>query len=87
MTTSSYTHGPFNLTKNDGELLVVAPDPDMPGCYGLLAQVFDCDFPDEALANGHLLAAAPDLLAALREIMIYTGEYPSAPLLWRIVPV
>lgn len=66
MTASSYTQGPFCLTEDDGELLLVAPDPDLPGCYGLLAQIFDCDFPGQALANGRLLSASSDLLAALK---------------------
>ena len=65
-TKPSYTNGPFCLTEEDGELLIVAPDPELPGCYGLLAQILDCDFPEQALANGYLLAAAPALLAVLK---------------------
>ena len=41
-TKPSYTNGPFCLTEEDGELLIVAPDPELPGCYGLLAQILDC---------------------------------------------
>lgn len=68
MTRSNHTQGPFILSEDDGELLVVAPDPDLPGCYGLVAQIFDCDFPDQALANGRLLSASADLLAALKAL-------------------
>lgn len=68
MTRSNHTQGPFILSEDDGELLVVAPDPDLPGCYGLVAQIFDCDFPDQALANGRLLSASADLLDALKAL-------------------
>ena len=66
ITRPSYTAGPFVLTEDDGELLIVAPDPDLPGRYGLIAMVFDCDFREQAVANGRLLSASADLLAALK---------------------
>lgn len=66
MTPSHYTQGLFCLTEDDGELLLVAPDPELPGCYGVIAQIFECDFPGQALANGQLLSASPDLLATLK---------------------
>lgn len=68
MTISSHTQGPFVLTEDDGDLLVVAPDPNLPDCYGVLAQVFDCDFPQHALANGRLLSASHELLTALKAL-------------------
>lgn len=65
-TCPSHTNGPFSLADDDGELLIVAPDPNLPGRYGLLAMVFDCDFREQAVANGQLLSASSDLLGALK---------------------
>lgn len=62
----AHTQGPFTLVEDDGDLLIVAPDPEIPECCGLIAQVLDCDFPAETLANGRLLSASADLLAALK---------------------
>lgn len=62
----AHTQGPFSLVEDGGNLLIVAPDPEIPELYGLVAQVIDCDFPNNTLANGRLLSASADLLAALK---------------------
>ncbi len=69
MTVARHTPGPFSLVEEEGDLLVVAPDPEIPGFYGLVAHVFDCDFPADSLANGRLLSASADLLAALKVLL------------------
>lgn len=65
----AHTRGPFSLVEEDGDLLIVAPDLEIPEFYGLVAQVLDCDFPANTLANGYLLAASADLLAALKVLL------------------
>lgn len=69
--TNHYPHtcGPFSLVEEDGDLLIVAPDPEIPELYGLVALVFDCDFPRQALANGQLLSASADLLHELKNLI------------------
>ena len=64
---TQHTPGPWKLdgTANTGDLDIVAPT-------GRIAML-DCEFSEETedvlTANAHLIAAAPDLLAALREIV------------------
>lgn len=65
----AHTRGPFSLVEEDGDLLIVAPDLKIPEFYGLVAQVLDCDFPANTLANGYLLSASADLLAALKVLL------------------
>lgn len=75
---SAHTPGDFSIALSDGSLMVVAPDPKMPGCFGLVAMVLKSDFDDsQAYANARLFVGAPKLLAALRAIVLET--MPNAP--------
>lgn len=65
----AHTCGPFSLVEEGGDLLIVAPDPETPEFFGIVAQVFDCDFPQQALANGQLLSASADLLLELKTLI------------------
>jgi len=62
----AHTQGPFCLVEDGGDLLIVAPDSEIPELYGIVALVIDSDFPNDTLANGRLLSASADLLAALK---------------------
>ena len=61
MTSASHTPGPWRHDRRD----ILAAD------GRCIAQTFSgpCDSLEEADANGHLIAAAPELLAALRDLL------------------
>lgn len=73
------TPGPYSVVAHGDDLMIVATDPSMPGCIGIVAQVFECDFPDQAEANARLFAAAPALLSILKRIAVETMDYPPIP--------
>ena len=78
--TAQHTSGPWRLGKDEmGELHTVWGAQAGVAITSVFDNVFgpDCPPQAEATANARLIAAAPDLLAALRE-MVYAATHLSA---------
>jgi len=58
----------------------VVPESTEPRPNNIIASFWDCEWGYEALGNAHLIAAAPDLLAALKEIEKGEGAFSLDPL-------
>ena len=72
---AGFTKGPWPVERTgDGKRYVVG-NKLVEGYYEV-AEVYsdDCD-PDEAKANAHLIAAAPDMYEALEECVAFTGAH------------
>lgn len=65
MSTTQHTPGPWNVEHPYGEPGVYVASPNT----GLVAKLYAPDAPANIEANAHLIAAAPELLSALREVM------------------
>lgn len=74
MSQSKHTDGPWTAHVMPGEVTVEAP-------CGRMLYMATIDGDDEAIADAHLIAAAPDLLAALQRLVAESvhpydgGEY------------
>lgn len=66
---SSHTPGPWNAVKSQPRIYWIDAH-EQPCAYGHIATVFEGGKdPDENAANARLIAAAPDLLAALEALV------------------
>lgn len=66
---SSHTPGPWNAVKSQPRIYWIDAH-EQPCAYGHIATVFEGGKdPDENAANARLIAAAPDLLAALEDML------------------
>lgn len=64
-----HTQGPWSTEQGDGQLHVVSE-------FGTIAQVGPCNTVDEEDdANARLIAAAPELLAALQELVLAPNKF------------
>lgn len=71
---AKHTPGPWHMLKARGCAFQIGDDADSNGAT-ILATRFEWEGrADEMLANGRLMAAAPDLLAALQELADCGGE-------------
>ena len=69
--TTQHTPGPWTNDPADGALV----DARVNGRLVAIAEVFHCDTDESREANARLIAAAPDLLAALEQVMgCITGD-------------
>lgn len=66
---SEHTPGPWEVARNGKTVNIPRGDKPCHGVYGAFCGT---------LANAHLIAAAPDLLEALEEIVIYAGGADNA---------
>lgn len=73
---SKHTPGPWKVEPEDDRFVVGA---DNQSIYGALARRFD----DEAMANAHLIAAAPELLEACKVLLAH-AEWIGTPRGYRL---
>ena len=69
---ASHTPGPWSLDDQDAPLVVICPE----GAYVADCGVSEIVHPAEKIANAHLVAAAPALLAALETLVKEAGIDP-----------
>ncbi len=77
---SKHTAGPWVLDESTDRLIVLAPDGDDTPWEVAIVDV-DCGFGLEPQANARLIAAAPDLLAALERVDLLADVH-GAPEVW-----
>lgn len=66
----SHTPGPWGVSRLDGgEQYNILDSSDQPDANVVATARFHDDSPGETLSNARLIAAAPDLLAALRDVL------------------
>lgn len=71
---SGFTPGPWVLERGDEEVWIGVPKPTGHGLHDVVV-VVDCDsgqtrsFQERALANAQLIAAAPDLLRVVTDLL------------------
>ena len=75
---SKHTPGPW---KYRGDLIGIMDDSDTQsyGSIRVICRIDDWDFKDQARANGHLIAAAPELLEALKGLIGVISETRGIP--------
>ena len=68
---TQHTPGPWEASeaKDPANRIIVGPNPHFPGKRMTLADVFGFTGAESAEANARIIAAAPDLLEALRSIL------------------
>ena len=69
---NKHTPGPWHVhTRDRANIYAFAHDGPNAGAPGLVAHVFDSDFPNGYQSNAILIAAAPEMLELLRQIQPY----------------
>lgn len=81
MSDAAFTPGPWEALAEPGDESMIGIHADPPGCGAVLVRVATIDVPvwtrvlaDEMFANAALIAAAPDLYAALWAVVDAVGD-------------
>lgn len=81
MSESKHTPGPWTgAQSNEHEIIIVGRGPVVSGCIAVVSLAWiHADQRKEQVANAHLIAAAPDLLSALKELRDWYTNFTKLP--------